>query len=399
MPAGEPPPAVAARFEFATAGRVIFGAGVWRDLPAVAADYGRRVLLVTGSRSDRHAELIAAIRSAVDAVEIFTVPSEPTVDLAEAGAHQARTLGCEAVIAIGGGSAIDAGKAIVALATAPGPALDYLEVVGHGKPLPRPSLPFIAVPTTAGTGAEVTRNAVLSVPAARVKVSLRSVHMLPRVALVDPELARDLPAATTAATGMDALTQLIEPFLSCRANPFIDALCRDGIARIARALPRAMEQPHDLAARADLALGALYSGMALANAGLGAVHGFAAPIGGQFPAPHGAVCAALLPHVLAANLHALRLRAPGHPSLAKFDELGRLLTGRPHATAVEAVDFCASLVEALAIPRLGHWGITRAAADELAAKAAAASSMKANPIPLTHAELVGILVSALGSAA
>jgi len=395
MPAGEQP----ARFEFATAQRIVFGAGASAELPAIAASFGRRALIVTGGSAGRHAALIEKIRAAVDAAEVFTVSGEPTVDLAELGATRARALGCDVVIALGGGSAIDAGKAIAALAANPGPALDYLEVVGRGLALPHGSLPFIAVPTTAGTGAEVTRNAVLAVPAARVKVSLRSPSMLPRLALVDPALAIDLPAATTAATGMDALTQLIEPFLSSRATPFVDALCRDGIPRVARALPRAVAEPHDLQARSDLALGALYSGMALANAGLGAAHGFAAPIGGQFPAPHGAVCAALLPHVLAANLAALRARAPEHPSLAKSGELAVLLTGRTDATPADAVTVCRDLARTLAIPSLARWGVTRDAIAELVAKAAAASSMKANPIPLTHDELTGILEAALASAA
>ncbi|MBE2212591.1 MAG: iron-containing alcohol dehydrogenase [Opitutaceae bacterium] len=399
MPAGEPLAGAPARFEFATATRVVFGAGVARELPTLTAAHGRRVLLVTGARPERHAAVVAALRGAVDAVEELRVAGEPTVDLAESGAARARASSCDVVVAIGGGSAIDAGKAIAALAANPGAALDYLEVVGRGRPLAHPSLPFLAVPTTAGTGAEVTRNAVLAVPAARVKVSLRSASMLPGVALVDPALALDLPSAITAATGLDALTQLIEPFLSCRANPFVDALCRDGLARVARALPVAVRSPHDLMARSDLALGALYSGMALANAGLGAVHGFAAPIGGEFSAPHGAVCAALLPDVLATNLAALRARAPGHPALVRCDELARLLTGRSDASADEAVTFCRTLVRDLGVPGLGAWGVTAASLGEIADKAAAASSMKANPLPLTRDELIAILARALAPTA
>ena len=354
-PAGAPLPAteVLARFEFATAQRIVFGAGVRRDLPALVAGLGRRVLWVGGADVRRHGALLAAVGAAVDAVEVFSVSGEPTVALAEAGARQARSAGCTVVVAVGGGSALDAGKAIAALATNPGAALDYLEVVGRGQALKEAPLPFIAVPTTAGTGAETTRNAVLAVPEARVKVSLRSAAMLPRVALIDPELALGLPAAVTAATGMDALTQLIEPYLSCRANPMTDALCRDSIGRVARALPRAVLDPSDLAARSDLALGALHSGMALANAGLGAVHGFAAPIGGAFCAPHGAVCAALLAPVLRANLAALRARAPQHPALARMAEVAWWLTGEPAAPAEAAADFCAQLARRLGLPSLG----------------------------------------------
>lgn len=399
-PAGEHGAASpAARFEFATAGRIVFGAGCSRELPEIVRGLGNHVLVVTGSHPARHRTLIEAIGAQVTTLSTFPVSGEPTVAVATSGAALARGDGCSAVVAIGGGSAIDAGKAIAALAANPGDPLEFLEVVGRGRPLPRPSLPFVAVPTTAGTGAEVTRNAVLAVPEAGVKVSLRSVHMLPRVGVVDPELALDLPADVTAATGMDALTQLIEPFLSSRANPFVDALCRDGIVRVSRALARIRERPRDLALRSDLALGALYSGMALANAGLGAVHGFAAPIGGRFPAPHGAVCAALLPHVLRANLAALQTRGAGHAALARFDELAALLVGREGAASIEAVDFTAMLVTTLAIPPLAQWGVGPAAIPELVERAAAASSMKANPIALTRDELARILEDALAPAA
>ncbi|MBK8478502.1 MAG: iron-containing alcohol dehydrogenase [Opitutaceae bacterium] len=388
-------PVLSARFEFATAQRILFGAGTRADLPALVAALGRRVFFVGGSNPRRQAEVLTALESVVEAVEVFGVTGEPTVALVEAGVRQARAAGSTVVVAVGGGSAIDAAKAIAALATNPGEALDYLEVVGRGRALSTDPLPFVAVPTTAGTGAEVTRNAVLSVPASRVKVSLRSAAMLPRLALVDPELALGLPAAETAATGLDALTQLIEPYLSCRANPVTDALCRDGIRRVARALPRAVREPGDLAARSDLALGALYSGMALANAGLGAVHGFAAPIGGLYPAPHGAVCAALLAPVLRANLAALRARAPQHPALGRMAEVARWLTGDPAAGADEAAVCCAALCRSLAIPPLGAWGVRAADVALIVEKAAAASSMKGNPLPLTVAELTSALEAAL----
>lgn len=385
----------AGRFEFATATRIIFGDGTSTELPALAAAWGQRALLVTGANAARHAPLIDALQRAFQSVAQFAVKGEPTVACVEAGAQLARAEQCEVVIALGGGSVIDGGKAIAALAVNPGPALDYLEVVGRGLPLQQPSLPLIAVPTTAGTGAEVTRNAVLAVDDARVKVSLRSVHLLPRLALVDPVLTHDLPPAQTAASGLDALTQLIEPFLSSRANPLTDALCRDGIARAARALPVAMREPHNAAARSDVALAALYSGLALANAGLGAVHGLAAPIGGRFPAPHGAVCAALLPHVLQANLRALRTRAPQHPALARCEEVAGLLTGSPGAPREEGIAWCAQLAQEFEIPRLSAYGMVAADLADIAQKAAAASSMKANPLPLTADELVSILEAAL----
>ena len=377
-------------FEFATAQRIIFGAGRAAELPVIVAGIGSRVLLVTGSAPARHQALI-------DALAVFPVAGEPSVPLAIAGAELARSNAIDVVVAIGGGSAIDAGKAIAALAANPGDPLDYLEVVGKGQALPAAPLPFIAVPTTAGTGAEVTRNAVLSVPEARVKVSLRSPLMLPLVALVDPALTYAMPANVTATTGMDALIQLIEPFLCRRANPFTDALCRDGITRAARALPRAVREPNNAAARADMALASLNGGLALANSGLGAVHGFAGPIGGMFSAPHGALCAALLPHVLRTNLAALEAREPENPILARFDELARLLTGHSDATAPDAVDFCARLARDLKIPSMAAYGISDSDLDDIVSKAARASSMKPNPIQLTEPELRRILEAALKS--
>ena len=232
------------------------------------------------------------------------------------------------MIGLGGGSAIDAAKAIAALAANGGDPLDYLEVVGRGRSLTQPSLPCIAIPTTAGTGAEVTRNAVLASPEHGIKASLRSATMLPRLALVDPELTYSLPAAVTASTGLDALTQLIEPFTSSKANPLTDALCREGMMRAARSLRTAYEDGRDAAAREDMALASLFGGLALANAGLGVVHGFAGPVGGTFHAPHGAVCAAFLPHVMAVNARALRTRQPGSAALARYDEIARILTGQ-----------------------------------------------------------------------
>jgi alcohol dehydrogenase class IV len=276
-----------------------------------------------------------------------------------------------------------------------GDLLDYIEIIGRGRMLSKPSAPFLAIPTTAGTGSEATRNAVLASPEHRVKVSLRSPFLLPSIALVDPELARDLPPALTATTGLDALTQLIEPYTCLRANPMTDALCEEGMRRAARSLRAAFENGRNDAAREDMALASLFGGMALANAGLGAAHGLAGPIGGMFPAPHGAVCAALLPHVMAANLRALRVRQPGNPALARYQTAARLLTGNPQAGADDGVEWVRSLVSDLQIPGLGLYGIKSEHAAELVAKAAQASSMKANPIVLLPAELSALLEQSL----
>jgi alcohol dehydrogenase class IV len=375
-------------FEFATAHRVLFGEGALRDVPAAAATFGRRALLVTGAAADRAAPLRTALEAAAIACVPFSVAGEPTVDLIR---HAPR--GCDLVIAIGGGSVLDAGKALAAMLTNPGDPLDYLEVIGRGHPLCAPAAPCIAIPTTAGTGSEVTRNAVLASPEHRVKASLRSAGMLPRLAVVDPELTWSLPRALTAATGLDALTQLIEPYVSVRANPMTDALCVAGIPCAARALPRVCANGGDREARSEMAWASLLGGMALANAGLGAVHGFAAPVGGMFPAPHGAVCAAILPHAIDVNVRALRSRAP--EKLVRFDQVARLLTDNPHAAAADAVAWTAALVRQLEIPPLRTYGIGDADIPLLVEKASQASSMKGNPIALTQEELCEIISRAL----
>ncbi|HUR58983.1 MAG TPA: iron-containing alcohol dehydrogenase [Opitutaceae bacterium] len=379
------------RFEFATAGRIIFGAGALAEIPAFVRDLGRRPLVVTGRDPRRAERLLALLASAGVAPHIFAVAQEPSIDDVNRGTAEGRSAECDCVIGFGGGSALDAGKAIAALLTNGGELLDYLEVVGRAQPLPRPAAPYLAIPTTAGTGSEVTRNAVLGSPAHRVKVSLRSPHLLPRVALVDPDLTHALPPALTAATGLDALTQLIEPYVSPRANPFTDALATDGIRRVARSLQRAVDEPQHAAAREDMALGSMFGGLALANAGLGAVHGFANPLGGMFPAPHGAVCGALLPPVMEINLRALRARDGSGETVRRYDEVARLLTGRPQAQADDGVRWVRALVIAAKVPALGTYGFTRADLPAVCDAAAKASSMKANPVLLTRGELEEIL--------
>lgn len=383
------------RFEFATAGRILFGAGTLKEAGALAAEFGRRALVTVGVESQRSAPLLDLLAAAGVEALVVRVAGEPTTDLARAGAQQAIDAGCELVVGYGGGSAIDAAKAIAALAANGGDPLDYLEVIGRGRPLTRPALPTIAIPTTAGTGAEVTRNAVLLSPEHRVKVSLRSATMLPRLAIVDPETTLSLPPAVTATTGLDALTQLIEPFTSIRANPMTDAFCREGMARGARSLRRAYENGDDLAAREDMALASLFGGLSLANAGLGVAHGFAGAIGGAFDAPHGAICAALLPHVMAVNARALRQRQPDSPTLARYDEVARIVTGNPAARAADGVAWVRDLAAALGIPPLTAHGVRQEHAADLVANTARASSTKGNPIALTPDELTEILESAL----
>jgi alcohol dehydrogenase class IV len=380
------------RFEFTTAFRIVFGAGTARNIGEIAREFGKRALVATGRTTHRLEAVLAG--SNLDYVPLC-VAGEPTVNIVREGVTLARKETCDVVIGFGGGSAIDGGKAIAALAPNSGEPLDYLEVIGQGRPLERPPLPFVAVPTTAGTGSEVTRNAVLGSPQHRVKASLRSPLMLPRVALVDPELTIGLPPEITASTGLDALTQLIEPYVSSRANAMTDLYCIEGMRRIVRSLCRAFEQGSDGEAREDMAFASLLGGLSLANAGLGVVHGFAAPIGGMFDVAHGAVCAALLPHGIRMNCRALRSRSPDHQSLERYRQTAALLTGNPDAAAEEAADWTAYLCRRLAIPPLSAYGITCDDIPQLVQKAATASSMKANPIPLTREELSAIVGQAL----
>lgn len=382
------------QFGFATATEIVFGAGARATVAERVRGTGSRAFVVNGRSGAASAGVIAALEADGLPLARWPVDGEPTIAAARDAVQAARHCGADVVIACGGGSAIDLGKAVAALLANPGDPLDYVEVIGRGLALSRPSVPFIAVPTTAGTGAEVTRNAVLSVPQERQKVSLRSPLMLPALAIVDPELTLALPPALTASTGMDALTQLIEPYVSVKANPLTDAICIEGLPRVARALRRAVQDGSDIGARTDMALGSLFGGLALANAALGAAHGFAAPIGGRFPAPHGAVCAALLPHVMKANVRALKARGDG-TELDRFVTVARLLTGEPDASASDGVEWIEHLRDDLKIPALGTYGIGRQHVDDLVSAASLASSMRGNPIVLDATELRDVLLAAI----
>ena len=383
------------QFEFATAARILFGAGASKDIGLLAKSFGQRPLLVTGLPDPQTSQFLALLATHFLDTAVLRVDHEPTIALVQQGVTLARQHNCDLVIGLGGGSALDTGKAIAAMLANPGDLLDYLEVIGRGQALTQPSRPYIAIPTTAGTGAEVTRNAVIGSPEHGVKVSLRSPLMLPRLALVDPELTYSLPPQVTASTGLDALTQLIEPFTCNAPNPMVDAVCREGLVRAARALQRAYEDGSDIAARQDMSFASLCGGLALANARLGAVHGFAGPLGGLFPAPHGAICARLLPFVMKANLQALQQRAPDSPALVRYTEVARVLTGSRRASAIDGIAWVEALCATLKIPPLSTYGMTAANLPEVVEKSARASSMKGNPIQLTPSELQHILEQAL----
>ncbi len=378
-------------FEFATATRIVFGAGKASALVEWVRDF-KRVLVVSG-KSERNPELWEAIGEHAR-ITRFVVSGEPTIELAREGTALCRESHAQAVIALGGGSAIDAGKAIAALATNEGDVLDYLEVIGKGQPLRKDGLPFAAAPTTAGTGAEVTRNAVLGSHEHGVKASLRSARMLPQLAVVDPALLIGAPRDVVRASGLDALSQLIEPYVSVRAQPMSDALAREGLTRSRRSLLRAVLGEAGEREREDLAMASLFGGLCLANAGLGAVHGFAAPAGGMYHAPHGAVCAALLPHVMAINLRALAKRAP--QLRARYDELATILCGDSSARAEDGVRWVDGLCHTLQVPGLSAYGMTHADLPGLVEKAERASSMRGNTLTLTREELTEIAERALG---
>lgn len=399
------------RFEFSTAGRIAFGPGASEQVADLVAGFGKRAFLVLGGTPNRFGRILDQLASHGIAWDSFRVTGEPTTDVAQAATTSARNMAAEVVLALGGGSVLDTGKAVAALLTNEGDLSDYLEVVGKGRPLHKPAAPCLAVPTTAGTGAEVTSNAVLGVPGRHVKVSMRSPLMLPRWAIVDPLLTHSMPPDLTASTGLDALTQLIEAFVSNKANPLTDGVCREGLQRAGRSLRRAFEDGSDAHAREDMSLASLFSGMALANAKLGAVHGFAGPLGGMTTAPHGVICGRLLPYVMQANVRALQDQVAGcrasvpvrrgsscedaRPTLARFDEVARILTGESTARASDAVTWIEGLCHILALPGLRGYGLSENDFPTAVAKAKDASSMKGNPIELQDEELIQILRQAI----
>jgi alcohol dehydrogenase class IV len=378
-------------FEFSAPGKILFGPGRSAEAATEIVGWGRRILLVTGSRPERAAPLREALLLGGAELREISLSREPHVEDLASGLEVARTFQAQAVVGLGGGSVLDLGKAIAALAPCGSDPMDHLEVVGKGLPLRGPGLPFAAVPTTAGTGAEATRNAVLST--GTVKVSLRGPQLMPRLAVVDPSYAVGAPRDLTAWTGMDALTQLVEPLLSRFANPLTDAICRQGIPLSVRALPAALRDPLDLSARSDLALASLFSGMALANARLGAVHGLAAPLGGMFPCPHGAVCARLLVPAWKANVAALE--RSGDSVRERFLDASRVLTGRRDATLADGLRVLEAMAEKALAPPLSRWGMTETDIPSVREAGMRASSMRGNPVELSPVEIEAILLEAL----
>ena len=377
--------------ELSTVKRIIFGAGRISSLREIITHYGNRVLIIKGKKYPDPGTLFSICEKAGVEWDDFNVENEPNIETINRAVELGRKKESDFVIGFGGGSVIDAGKAVSALLNNQGSVLDYLEVVGKGKPLKKPSKPYIAIPTTAGTGSEVTRNAVISVPEKKVKVSMRDAYLLPEVAIVDPELTYGVPKAITSVTGMDAFTQVIEPYVSRYSNPMADMFCKDAIPKGASYLLRVWIDGDDYEARQNISWVSLMGGLALANAKLGAVHGFAGPIGGMFHVPHGAVCAALLPSVMLVNAETLSNRGNDFEKLSRFEDVARWVTGVENATIEEGIEWIASLCKKMEVPRLSELGIKKTQFPAIIEKSKNSSSMKGNPIQLSEREMAKVL--------
>lgn len=387
-------------FSIARLPRIEFGAGALGKLPDIVAGYGHRLLLVTGahsfSASASSAGLCQALAARGIGWETVRVAGEPAPAFIDATVAAFRQQPFDVVVGIGGGSALDAAKAIAGLLKSGHSVLDHLEGVGPELPYCGPSTPFIAVPTTAGTGSEASKNAVLSVPGT-YKKSFRDERLVAEWAIVDPDLLATCPPSLIAADGMDALTQLLESFVSTRANPMTDALARSGIMAIKDSL-LVLHAAQSSAAREKMAYAALLSGICLAQTGLGAVHGLAAPLGALFPVPHGVACGTLLATVTAANIAAMEARAPDHPALPKYAEIGRRFAMQKNLGGQEArarlIAMLRQWEDQLALPRLAAYGIGTADLPHIVAQSRG-SSMKTNPVALEDTELEAILAARL----
>ncbi|MDP2814403.1 MAG: iron-containing alcohol dehydrogenase [Erysipelotrichaceae bacterium] len=383
------------KFEFMTASRIIVERDGLKQIGKLAKSFGQRVLLVGRLASDDTKRAIEYLNNESCIVTPVNVKGEPSVESINEILAISRKNQCEVVIAIGGGSVLDSGKTIAALMTNTNDIMDYLEVIGNGVAVSKKSLPFIAVPTTSGTGAEATKNATILSAEHKVKVSIRSPYMLPDVVLLDPQLTVSVPKDVTASTGLDALTQVLEPYVSKMANPITDAFAKEGLTRAARSLKKAYDQGDDIDAREDMAIASLFGGVALANAKLGAVHGFAGVLGGMYPIPHGVVCARLLPFVTRKNIEVLNARDANNPAVQRYGDVAKILTGNPNAEASDGVAWLEDLCKHLDVASLSQFGVKEEHFEEIISKSMNASSMKGNPIELTFDELKDILKQAL----
>jgi alcohol dehydrogenase class IV len=378
-------------FSFQTAGKILFGRGQADQAHDLVARFGTHVLVVRGRSVPFVHQFCARLRNAGCAVSEVVATQEPTLADVQSAVDLGRAKAVNVIVSIGGGSVIDLGKAAAALIPSSSPALEHLEIVGNARPLSAPPLPFIALPTTSGTGAEVTKNAVIGVPDQGRKVSLRDDRMFPILAIIDPALTDNTPRSVTLASGLDAITQVIEPYLSRRANPMTDAICRQAIPLGLAALARLIDG-EDRAARDQLAYTSLIGGVALSNAGLGAVHGLAGVIGGQSAAPHGVICGRLLGPILRLNFDSA---VAGGTDLTRYHEIKTHLAtcfGLDRETAFKDLP---EKLDQLGLPRLGTWLADTSDLAAMANQANSSSSMKSNPVFIEPEGLVQAIRGAL----
>lgn len=381
-------------FNFSTAGRIVFGDGAADQLRDEVKKFGERAFVITGNHTNAEESPLKELRE-LAGVEIWRSSGEPSVEGVRAAVAAARQAKPNVIVALGGGSVIDTAKSVGILLRNEGDLMDYLEIVGRGQTLAARTVPVIALPTTSGTGAEVTANAPIYSPEHKLKASLRSPAMIPAVAIVDPILTISGPPAVTASSGLDALTQCIEPFTSGKANALTDILAQEGLRRAAHGLREAYADGSNRQARENMAFASLLGGLSLANAKLGAAHGIAAPVGGMTGAPHGNVCAAVLAQCCEANIKAMKERDPDNPAIARYDIVGQLLTGNPNASAEDGVEWIRETVSMLGVGGLASLGLTKDQLDAATKAAMNASSMKGNPIVLTYDEVHAILTKSL----
>jgi len=382
------------RFEFSTAQKIIFEIGSFKLIHNVLQSHWKNILLLISQSTNLKSTTIQILQENGFEVLSFFVKGEPTDQIINRITLSARKFQCDAILAVGGGSVIDAAKAVSAMVTNQGNLLDYLEVVGKGKPIKNKPKPLIAVPTTAGTGSEVTKNAVIKVIEKNVKVSMRNDFLLPEVALIDPELTFNLPPDITASTGMDAFIQVLEPYVSKGSNSFVDLFCREGIVKASKSILEAYHNGKNKEARVNMSWVSLLGGLSLANAKLGAVHGFAGPIGGMYDAPHGVICASLLPAVVQINVSALSRKEKDHAALKRYKEIFNWVTQIPNSKVSEGVEWFKKLNKVLKIPSLHDIGVKREDFPQIIEKSKKSSSMRGNPIHLSEEELFLILETA-----
>ncbi|OZS41553.1 iron-containing alcohol dehydrogenase [Photobacterium sanguinicancri] len=376
-------------FQFMTSTRIVFGEGALNNSLSAFNQFGYSVLLVTGKDSTRSEPIINYIKQQNMRYQQVAVHGEPLIAMIEEMAAMGRKFRPDMVIAIGGGSVLDSGKALAALIPNQGSVYDYVEVVGRNVPLQAKPLPFIAIPTTAGTGSEVSKNAVLRSAQENVKVSLRSPDMLPDMAIVDPTLTYGMDPVSSACCGMDAFSHLMEAYVCGDPNPLTDMICEEGLRRLAGAIIPACEDD-DPRARSDMAFAAMLGGMALANAKLGAAHGLASALGGRLQAPHGLITAQLSPFVMQENVLAAR-EAGRADVLNRYRQLACLLTGRMNAEISDGITWTKRTLRRLNLPAVSEYGFCDTMFSDVAEDAMLSNAIKGNPLPLNKKRLLGIL--------